>query len=158
MVCRIPDYWSENVQMNNTFKSIEWTEEMATGIPAIDNQHRFLVETLQDANEKLLNDRDGYLLDKIAKDLLGYAITHFETEEKLMQRYGYDKSFPDDAKSHIHEHREFSKKVVDICDQLREGNRVSRIEVLTFLNNWLYNHILDIDQKYGNFLRNAMNE
>lgn len=144
--------------MNRTFKSIEWTDEMATGIPAIDKQHRFLVETLQDANIKLLDDRDGYMLDKIAKDLLGYAITHFETEEKLMQQYGYDKSFPEDAKKHIHEHREFSRKVVDVCDQLREGNRVSRVDVLIFLNDWLYNHILDVDQQYGEFLRNAMSE
>lgn len=144
--------------MNDTFKSIEWTDEMATGIPAIDNQHRFLVETLQDANEKLLNDRDGYLLDKIAKDLLRYAITHFETEEKLMQQYGFDKLYPEEAEYHVQEHRNFSKKVVDICDQLREGNKVSRVEVLTFLNNWLYKHILDVDQKYGKFLINAMNE
>jgi hemerythrin-like metal-binding protein len=142
--------------MNKTFQSIEWSEKMATGIPAIDKQHRFLVETLQDANEKLLSDRGGYLLDKIAKDLLGYAITHFETEEKLMRRYGYDKAFPEDAKNHIKEHREFSKKVVAICEQLREGNRVSRVELLTFLNNWLYNHLLDVDQQYGEYLRNAM--
>jgi hemerythrin-like metal-binding protein len=144
--------------MNNIFQSIEWTDEMATGIPAIDKQHRYLVEMLHNANEKLLNDRDGYLLDKIAKDLLGYAIIHFETEEKLMQRYGYDKSFPEEAKSHIHEHREFSRKVVAICEQLREGNRVSRIDVLTFLNDWLYNHLLDVDQHYGEFLRKAMDE
>lgn len=144
--------------MNNIFQSIEWTDEMATGIPAIDKQHRYLVEMLHNANEKLLNDRDGYLLDKIAKDLLGYAIIHFETEEKLMQRYGYDKSFPEEAKSHIHEHREFSRKVVAICEQLREGNRVSRIDVLTFLNDWLYNHLLDVDQQYGEFLRKAMDK
>lgn len=142
--------------MNNSFKSIEWTDQMEMGIPTIDKQHRFLVETLQDANEKLLSDRDSYYLEEIAKDLLGYAITHFETEEKLMQRYGYDKSFPEDAKKHIAEHREFSKKVVAIGEQLREGNKVSRLEVLTFLNDWLNNHILDVDKKYGEFLRKAI--
>jgi hemerythrin-like metal-binding protein len=142
--------------MSEYLKSIEWSDEMEMGIPAIDKQHRFLVETLQDANEKLLSDRDGYFLDKMAKDLLGYALTHFETEEKLMQRYGYDLAFPEDAKNHIREHREFSKKVVSICEQLREGNRVSRIDVLTFLNDWLYNHLLDVDQQYGEFLRKAI--
>jgi hemerythrin-like metal-binding protein len=144
--------------MNSIFKSIEWTDQMATGIPAIDKQHRFLVETLQDANEKLLNDRDGYLLDKIAKDLLGYAITHFETEEKLMQRYGYDRAFPEEAKNHICDHREFSQKVVAICEKLREGDKVSRVEVLRFLNDWLYDHLLGVDQKYGEFLRKAMGQ
>ncbi len=142
--------------MNNSFQSIEWSDRMATGIPAIDKQHRFLVETLRGANEKLLSDRDGYLLSKIAKDLLGYAITHFETEEALMLRYGYNTAHPEEAKNHIAQHREFSRKVVSVCEQLREGSKVSRIEVLTFLNDWLYDHLLGVDQQYGEYLRKAM--
>lgn len=144
--------------MNSPFQPIEWSEQMATGIPAIDKQHHFLVETLQAANERLLSDRDGNLLENISKDLLGYAITHFETEEALMQRYGYDTAYPDKAKNHIAEHREFSRKVVSIYDQLREGENVSRIEVLTFLNHWLYDHLLGVDRQYCEYLRKAMGE
>ena len=144
--------------INTPFQSIEWSDTMSTGIATIDKQHHFLVDTLQDANEKLLSEHDDAVLSEITKALLSYAITHFETEEKLMQRYGYAESCPDEARYHVEQHREFSRQVVTVCDQLREGRDVPHIELLTFLNNWLRDHMLGIDQLLGEFLRQAMGE
>jgi hemerythrin-like metal-binding protein len=137
------------------FEPIEWSEKMLTGISQIDTQHRFLVDTLRTANNRLLNDHEGPLLGEIAKDLLTYAIMHFETEENLMQRHGYAEAFPDLAKVHVAQHRDFSHQVVAVCDNLREGRQVSRIDVLKYLNEWLRNHVLGIDQKLGAFVRGA---
>lgn len=131
---------------------------MATGVPAIDKQHHFLVDTLQQANEELLGDHDSELLIEISKDLLSYAITHFDTEEALMQRYGYEEVFPEEARKHITQHREFSRKVVAVCDQLREGQEISSVEVLKFLNHWLRDHVLGVDQLLAEFLRQAMRD
>jgi hemerythrin-like metal-binding protein len=140
------------------FQPIEWEESMATGIAAIDKQHHFLVDTLQQANEELLGDHDGELLMEISRNLLSYAITHFDTEEALMQRYSYEEVFPEEARKHITQHREFSRQVVAVCDQLREGREVSSVEVLKFLNHWLRDHVLGIDQVLGEFLRQAMQD
>jgi hemerythrin len=137
------------------FEPIEWSDQMTTGVAQIDNQHRFLVDTLRQANTRLLDDHEGALLGEIAKDLLTYAIMHFETEEDLMKRYGYAEAFPNLAKVHIAQHRDFSHQVVAVCDNLREGRQVSRIEVLKFLNEWLRHHVLGIDQKLGAFVREA---
>jgi hemerythrin-like metal-binding protein len=128
---------------------------MATGIAPIDAQHRYLVDTLGEANEKLLGDHDSAMLNQIAHDLLNYAIMHFETEEELMQRYGYDQASPEVARAHIAEHREFSRQVVAVCDRLRERRTVSIIEVLKYLNDWLRNHVLGIDQHLAAFVRDA---
>ena len=138
------------------FQPIEWNDTMATGIAPIDKQHRYLVDTLMMANEKLLDDHDDHQLEIIIKELLGYAITHFETEEGLMQRYGYAEAYPDEARSHIAQHRDFSRQVVAISDQLHQGRPVSEIEVLTFLNEWLRDHVLGIDRLLGAFLCQAM--
>ena len=137
-----------------TFKPIEWMESMATGIAAIDKQHHYLVDTLHKASKTLLLDDndDKAHLDQITKDLLGYAIMHFETEEGLMQYYDYLTAYPDLAREHIAEHRKFSRKVIAVCDQLREGEKVSKIEVLTFLNDWLRDHVLGIDKVLGVYL------
>ncbi len=146
------------MSMSNPFKPVEWDESMSVGIEVIDKQHRFLVDTLQEANEKLMNDESGAMLQDIAVNLLRYAIMHFEAEEGLMQRYGYQDAYPEESREHIAQHRDFSRKVVAIRDQLREGQKVSRIDVLNFLNSWLYNHLLGIDQQYGEYLRKSMNE
>jgi len=137
------------------FQPIEWSDQMTTGVAQIDSQHRFLVDTLRQANSRLLNDHEGALLGEIAKDLLTYAIMHFETEEDLMKRYGYADAFPELAKVHIAQHRDFSHQVVAVCDNLREGRQVSRVDVLKYLNEWLRHHVLGIDQKLGAFLRDA---
>jgi hemerythrin len=138
------------------FEPIEWSNQMATGVAKIDDQHRFLVDTLRQANKRLLVEQDSALLEEIAKDLLGYAITHFESEESLMLRYGYDSAHPEVAQAHIAQHRLFSRQVVDLCDRLREGREVPRLEVLKFLNEWLRDHVLGIDQHLGAFLAKKM--
>lgn len=137
------------------FQPIEWSDQMTTGVAQIDTQHRFLVDTLRQANSRLLDDHETALLGEIAKDLLTYAIMHFETEENLMRRYGYAEAFPELAKVHIAQHRDFSHQVVAVCDNLREGRQVSRVDVLKYLNEWLRHHVLGIDQKLGAFLRDA---
>ncbi|MBU1235490.1 MAG: bacteriohemerythrin [Gammaproteobacteria bacterium] len=142
-------------QVDINFTPIEWSEKMATGVPQVDAQHRYLVDTLRRANDRLLGDHEGALLGEIAKDLLNYAIMHFETEESLMKRYGYEAAFPDVARAHIAQHRDFSRQVVAVCDHLREGRPVSRMDVLKYLNEWLRNHVLGIDQKLGAFVREA---
>jgi len=140
----------------NTFQPIEWQPSMATGVAAIDRQHQYLIDTLRQANQQLLNSDDNELLNRVAKDLLGYAITHFETEEKLMQRYGYEEAEPEMAQLHVSQHRNFSQQVVSVREQLREGQKVSHLEVLKFLNHWLRDHVLGIDQHLGRFLNQAM--
>ncbi len=140
------------------FQPIEWEESMATGVIAIDNQHHFLVDTLRQANAHLLNDHGGVLLVQVTKDLLNYAIMHFKTEEALMQRYGYKELCPEEANNHISQHREFSQQMVAVFDQLREGKEVSRVEFLAFLNNWLRDHVLGVDQLFGRFLVQVMSE
>jgi hemerythrin-like metal-binding protein len=146
------------VSLKTPFEPIEWVESMATGVAAVDKQHRFLVDTLQQANQELMDDHDAELLMTISKDLLGYALTHFDTEETLMQRYGYQEAYPEKAREHIAQHREFSRQVVAFCDRMREGRGVSRMELLKFLNHWLRDHVLGIDQLLGDFLREAMRD
>ncbi len=131
---------------------------MATGIASIDKQHHYLVDTLRLANKELLCDNGDVLLDKIIKDLLGYAILHFETEEGLMQLHGYSAAHPEEATTHIAQHRDFSRYIVAISDQLHEGQQVSCIEVLTFLNEWLRDHVLVIDRLLSAFLLQAKSE
>lgn len=140
------------------FQGIQWDASMAGGISAIDRQHQFLVETLDEANRHLLTERDSRHLRQVVKALLGYAIMHFETEEALMQRFDYATACPAEARDHIAQHRDFSNKVVSVQEHLREGRRVSRIEVLSFLNNWVREHVLGADKSLCNYLNQRIKQ
>lgn len=126
---------------------IEWTDALRTGIDEIDRQHRILINTLNEANAKLAEDLDVAVAEQITKDLLSYAIYHFETEEDLMQDHGYDTASPQEAEAHQRQHREFSKEVIAVREGLKQGKQIVREELLAFLNGWLINHILNTDMK-----------
>ena len=131
---------------------IVWSDELAIGVDAIDIQHRVLVNLINDANVQLSTDSDAKSLSLISRDLLAYSLFHFDTEEKLMAEYKYAESHPQNSDAHLREHREFSAKVVSIRDEIAKGNLISRDELLTYLNSWLVDHILNIDKRMASFI------
>ena len=128
---------------------IIWSDAFVTGVREIDEQHRILVNTLNEANARLAENPSLEFLAQITRDLLSYALYHFETEEKLMQEYGYREERAADAEAHLQQHRSFSAKVVAVRDGLKGGTPIAREDLLGFLNDWLVNHILNTDKKLG---------
>lgn len=133
-------------------EAIEWNDSYATGVTEIDQQHRILINTLNEANAKLADNDSLEFVEQITQDLLSYALYHFETEEALMQEYGYRESSSGEAEQHLQQHRSFSGKVVTVRDNLRAGIPIAREDLIAFLNNWLLNHILNTDKKLGAFI------
>lgn len=129
-----------------------WSDNLATGIAKIDEQHKVLVATLNEAHARLKGAPNKDLLDEITRNLLSYALYHFETEEDLMAEYGYLEACPENEHRHQEEHRSFSKTVVDLRKNIQEGQLVDRDELVTFLSQWLVNHIMKTDKHLGAFL------
>lgn len=133
-------------------QALIWNDSFATGVPEIDEQHMILIHTLNEAALKLAGDPSPDNIDQITRDLLGYALYHFETEEELMQEYGYEAAGEDATARHLEQHRSFSAKVVAVRDAIRAGNNIAPDELLAFLNDWLANHILNTDRQLGQFI------
>ena len=129
-----------------------WRDEFATGVEEIDEQHKILIHTLHEANQLLASDSSAEALDKITRDLLAYALYHFDTDEELMQQYGYSEQ-EEDLEAHLTQHRNFSAKVVSIREDLKSGTLISRESLLGFLSDWLSHHILNTDKKLGAHIR-----
>jgi hemerythrin-like metal-binding protein len=134
--------WSNNMIGHEL---IVWSNSLVTGIAEIDDQHRILVNSINEANTRLTSYVNAEALDEITRNLLSYALYHFDTEEQLMQEYNY--AAEDASGIHLKQHREFSTTVVAIRDGIKAGKLISREELLSFLNTWLINHILNTDIK-----------
>jgi hemerythrin len=134
------------------YQPLVWNDSFATGVAEIDEQHMILVHTLNEAGSKLANGSNPHLLEQITQDLLSYALYHFDTEEELMQEYGYRDADDDAMNRHLEQHRAFSAKVVSVREGLKAGMLVSADDILHFLNTWLVNHILNTDMKLGAFI------
>lgn len=68
--------------------------------------------------------------------------THFATEEKYFDKFKYA-----NAKEHKEEHIRF-RKHIDKMSQAKEGHLELSFELIDFLEDWLINHVKDMDQKY----------
>jgi hemerythrin-like metal-binding protein len=138
--------------MSTPYQPLLWTDAYATGVSEIDEQHMILVHTLNEAGVKLANNPSHALLEQITQDLLSYALYHFDTEEGLMQEYGYPDGPGSDMVEHLEQHRSFSAKVVAVREGLKDGVSISSNDLLDFLNTWLVNHILNTDKKLGAYI------
>lgn len=131
---------------------IQWNDSLLTGVAEIDQQHRILVEILIEARTTMVRESVGPLFERITRDLLAYAIYHFDTEEQLMQQLGYAIASPEAAEAHLTQHRSFSEQVVALRTEAYLGNADAQAALLPFLENWLVNHILTTDKSLGQFI------
>lgn len=121
---------------------LEWQDEFNTGIELIDKQHQILVRAINLLAMGLEQGVEQDLMDDIFRTLADYTATHFRDEEALFTAAG----FPE-AEEHKRSHEAFLLKLQDLKAQFDAGGDTAR-EVLTFLIDWLKNHILGADRRY----------
>ncbi|MBL0284595.1 MAG: hemerythrin family protein [Zoogloea sp.] len=109
-----------------------WNDSLMTGVPEIDEQHRILVHTFNEASEKLCGESAPEVLEAITQDLLSYALYHFETEELLMRDAGYESEDGADARRHRAEHRDFSTQVLGLRDRIKADIPVAAARIAGF--------------------------
>lgn len=126
----------------------EFLDDYVTGIEFIDDEHRRLFEI---ADETYRLSKEEFLVDKydqvrhILGELKDYALLHFEHEEAYMESINYKKMFMQKV-----QHDQFREKVNNFdLDHLDENSDAMIDEILTFLTNWLINHILEHDKQIG---------
>ena len=131
---------------------IEWCDTFRTGVEDIDSQHKVLLTTLNGLSAGLSDPFDARAFDEVIRGLLAYAIFHFETEEQLMKRHGYDLAESADAAAHVRAHRDFSAHMVNMRHVTLKEHVDAREVMLSFLYDWLLNHISGTDQRLASFI------
>ncbi len=129
-----------------------WNPHLETGIAIVDQQHRGLVDMLNQAAPLLAQSSQESLRDiaPLLDGLLDYAATHFETEEALMARLHMDER----ARSHHRaSHAQFAEQVGEMVRAYAGDAGVTGDRLLSFLASWLVLHILGEDQAMARQVR-----
>ena len=116
----------------------------------IDNQHKKLVNMVNELHDAMKSGKAETVLMRIVKEMKQYAATHFGLEERYMKTNNYP-----DFKAHKTEHDKFVAKVVQVEQDCNTGKCAMSMDILNFLSNWLVNHIKGTDKKYGPFLNSC---
>ena len=122
-----------------------WNEKMSVDIASVDEQHKTLLEMLNDLFDGVQEGKAQETLATVLDGLIAYTTAHFQFEEEHFVQTGY----PDTA-AHKAEHDALTKQVLEIQARFKDGaTGTLSLEVLNFLKNWLLNHIQVSDKAYS---------
>ena len=129
-------------------RKIQWSEDFVIGVPDIDNQHKALVEKLNNLIDTY-NDNPDKIRDAL-DFLIDYALLHFETEERFMEQHNYP-----GLNEQIEEHRKFTKTVNQFVDDFLMMGPTPEIakRIEKEVIEWIEHHILNVDKKIGEFIK-----
>ena len=126
---------------------VDWDESFHLNISEIDRQHQMLVTMLNDLYVARQFQKEKEELSKLLNRMSVYAAFHFAKEEDLLASFGYP-----EADRHMQEHSDFEKKVFDFENDFADGKVDLSMDVMTFLGNWLVDHIKGSDKHCARFL------
>jgi hemerythrin len=131
---------------------IVWNDTLATGIQAMDDQHKILVNIINDIYQGLSGKYNRISLQRIILELRGYIDYHFGAEERLMSEHDFGFAHPDEHEIHLRQHQNFIDRLAEMEQYLEHNKPVFYEDLFIFLRDWLANHILNTDRKLAAFL------
>ena len=125
---------------------VEWTPDLDTGIPDIDEQHKQMLHHINDFYEAA-NAKDKDRMSIVLFDLINSTLAHFQYEEALMEQAKYPLLEP-----HRRVHKNFIDKLMNLHEKLQTMETTDDIAVLLIdsLDGWLFRHIRINDKGYTN--------
>jgi methyl-accepting chemotaxis protein/hemerythrin len=125
-------------------RAMEWDESFATGIRSIDDEHKVLFRMINDLHDAMQQKRSKEAIGEILNGLASYTVNHFDHEEKAFAQTHY----PEEAQ-HKQLHKKLVDQVVELIGRFNAGETLLTHDVITFLQDWLINHIKGTDKKYS---------
>jgi hemerythrin-like metal-binding protein len=122
----------------------EFSEKYSVGIHIIDQQHKKLFALINQLYTAMKQSEGKTVLGEVLRALEDYARNHFSREEEYMLRFKY----PDYA-THVAAHVSYIMKIAEFRQDLEVDKLALPVHVMTFLRNWLTQHILMVDKKYS---------
>jgi len=127
-----------------------WDDSLSVGIDVIDEQHRRIVDYINELDAAHLNkDRDK--VTQVLMALVDYTISHFAFEENLMTESGYPLS-----EAHKKVHESFTAHINNYKEQHENGQDITR-QLMSELQIWLTNHIKKEDKHYAPYADKILN-
>jgi len=129
---------------------VTWSATYSVGIKLIDDQHKELLNLVNDMYNHVNNDdeeAERAYFQSVIRQVVDYVKIHFATEEKIMMGTKFQ-----GYAGHKRVHDTFILSVVDIIKKYEEGKRVSLIYFTNFIKDWILTHIAIMDKQYFEYL------
>ena len=124
-----------------------WSDECSVNIKEMDEQHKKLVEIINNHSAAVKSKKLREGVKKTLKELLDYIEVHFNREEELLMQHDCP-----EYKAQKEEHSFITQEVYDLYMKHMKGEENAAFMVASLMKHWLFNHICKEDKKYGKYL------
>jgi len=120
-----------------------WSENLATGVELIDNQHRELFTRFERLLEACREGQGREELKKLLDFLSEYVLEHFSAEEEFMASHGYA-----ELPLHQGEHEIFRGKLADLRQIYADNGAGMDLLITTnaMVLDWIIQHVRKTDR------------
>lgn len=130
------------------FEFVKWDDSYRNGFELFDNQHKDLFNLVRHLHRGILEGKTDETLGMALTGLMGSINAHFTNEENVMLTTNYP-----GFNQHKNKHDDFIMHVYDANGRFLKGDAVVTMELVSFLMQWLRNHIQTVDRAYGPHLK-----
>ncbi|MCL2066973.1 MAG: bacteriohemerythrin [Treponema sp.] len=129
---------------------VTWSSTFSVGIKLIDEQHKGLLELVNDMFNHAVGDAavERVYFQSVIQKAVNYVKIHFATEEKIMiatKFSGY--------REHKKAHDTFVLTVVENIRDFEAGRKFSLSTFTKFLKEWVLTHIAIMDKQYFEYFK-----
>lgn len=121
---------------------LRWKDEYSVGIASMDDEHREMIDLINDVYAKLGDSPDAATIESCLEEIFSTISLHFALEERIMRDSGYD-----EYEDHKEDHEELLDEIRDLMDGFeanpKEGARALRLR----LSDWFGKHFSSFDAR-----------
>lgn len=121
---------------------IDWKPEFAIGIPAVDAEHRELIETINALHRALTADASHDEVMAGLGEIYARISAHFALEERYMRETGYAA-----LASHKEDHETLLDEIRDIMDGIDDAGAFDEARLADDLERWFTVHFRTHDAR-----------
>jgi hemerythrin-like metal-binding protein len=130
-----------------TMSFMQWNDALSIKIDKFDSQHKKLIDLVNDLQTAMMQRKGNEIISTAIKMLIDYTQTHFKEEEMFLKKHNYP-----ELDAHSKEHAGFVNAVLGFKKQYEAGTLSTTVQLFSFLNTWITQHIKKSDAKYGQAL------
>lgn len=121
---------------------MQWKPEYSVGVESMDDEHREMINLINDTYDKLESDPDAGQIEQCLGDIFSTISMHFALEERLMRKNNYA-----EYQAHKNDHEELLDQIRDLMDDFAADTSSGAVKLEQSLSDWFAGHFSTFDAR-----------
>tara|TARA_R110002096_G_scaffold6409_1_gene29682 strand:+ start:43828 stop:44232 length:405 start_codon:yes stop_codon:yes gene_type:complete len=121
---------------------LQWKPEYSVGIESVDDEHREMIELINDVYKEMGSEPDVARIESFLGDIFSAISGHFALEERMMKNAAYV-----EYAAHKEDHEELLDQIRDLMDEYANDTEAGARRLEKNLSDWFARHFSTFDAR-----------